>query len=189
MQMACTLSIFRINSLAIGVAAVALFSSVTANASVIVEVEPNDTFATAQLISHDGSIFLTGRRESSSVNGFNDFFRFGATAGDQISFRVNAIGGGDPLIRLLSGVGGLILQDDDSGGGLNSLISYTITSTGEYTAALRGFGNSVYNYEMTITGLTPTDVSNVPIPGSIALLGLGLVGLSLSRKKAQTAQV
>jgi PEP-CTERM motif len=52
-------------------------------------------------------------------------------------------------------------------------------TTGNYFAALRGFGNSVYNYEMTITGLTP---SAVPVPGSIALLGLGLIALRLGRK-------
>jgi hypothetical protein len=168
--------------LATSFAAIGLFTCMTANATVLTEVEPNDTPATAQVIVHDGSITLTGVRESSSTNSFNDFFRFGATAGDTITFRVDSIGAGDPLIRLLDQVGTLILQDDDGGGGLNSLITYTVLTTGDYFAAVRGFSNSVYNYQLTVTGLTATDTSSVPIPGSIALLGLGLVGLARTRK-------
>jgi Bacterial pre-peptidase C-terminal domain/PEP-CTERM motif len=168
-------------------AAVAVLATNSAQATVFVEGEPNDTTATAQLLFHDGSISLTGRRESSPTNGFNDFFRFGATAGDQIVFRVNTIGSGDPFIRLLDSAGGFLAQDDDSGGGLNSLINYNITQTGNYFAAVRGFGNSVYNYRLTVTGLTPT--GSVPEPAAWALMiaGFGLVGGAMRRRTAKVS--
>jgi PEP-CTERM motif len=170
-------------------AAATLLATSSAQATVFVEAEPNDTFATAQLLLHDGSISLTGRRESSPTNGFNDFFRFGATAGNQIVFRVNAIGGGDPLIRLLDAAGGFLAQDDDGGGGLNSLINFNITQTSDYFAAVRGFGNSVYNYELTVTGLTPSATGAVPEPAAWALMiaGFGLVGSAMRRRTAKVS--
>jgi Bacterial pre-peptidase C-terminal domain len=167
------------------VLASAIGVSFSAQATTFVELEPNDTLATAQLLIHNGSIELNGFRESSPTNGFNDFFRFSATVGDQLVFRVNAIGGGDPLIRLLSSTGTFLAQDDDGGGGFNSLISYNVTNSGDYVAAVRGFGNSVYSYDLKITGLTP--VSAVPEPGEWAMLLCGLAFVStVARRRTRT---
>jgi Bacterial pre-peptidase C-terminal domain/PEP-CTERM motif len=180
--MKTTFTLSTSKKLAISIAALTLTTNMAANATALTEVEANDTVATAQSIAHDGTIVLTGFRESSPTNGFNDFFRFGATVGDQITFTVNATTSGDPVIRLLDGTGGLLVQNDDSGGSLNSLITYSILVTGDYFAAVRGFANSVYEYQLNITGLTPSENANVPVPGSLALLGLGMLGLALNRK-------
>jgi Bacterial pre-peptidase C-terminal domain/PEP-CTERM motif len=166
-------------------AAAAVLASTSAQATSFIEVEPNGSIATAQVLAHNGSISLTGFREAININVFTDFFRFGATAGNTIVFRVNALGGGDPLIRLLDSVGAVLAQDDDSGGGLNSLITYNITQTGNYFAALRGFGNSTYNYRLTITGLTPTAAVPEPAAWALMILGFGLVGGAMRRRTTQ----
>jgi Bacterial pre-peptidase C-terminal domain/PEP-CTERM motif len=172
-------------------AAASLAVSVPAHATTFIEREPNDTLATAQILAHNGTINLTGRRESSPTNGFNDFFRFYAAAGDNIIFRVNTIGAGDPLIRLLDGLGAVLAQDDDGGGGLNSLINFRIATTGNYFGALRGFGNSVYNYDLSITGLTATPGvgGGVPEPATWAMMiiGFGLVGGAMRRRTTRVS--
>lgn len=170
-------------------AAAALLLSTTANASSYVEIEPNDTVATAQILIHDGSINLTGFRESSPVNGFNDYFRFDATAGDALTIQVNAIGGGDPLIQLLDGAGNFITFDDDSGGGLNSLINYTATATGNYFLGVRGFSNSVYSYELVVTGLTASAGVPEPATWGLMILGFGAVGGAMRRRRSAAAKV
>jgi hypothetical protein len=168
-------------------AAAALLATTSAHATTFIEVEPNGSTATAQVLVHNGSIALTGFRESISVNTFTDFFRFYAAAGDSIVYRVNTIGGGDPLVRLLDSTGAILAQDDDSGGGLNSLINFNITQTGDYFAALRGFGNSQYNYQLLITGLSATP--GVPEPAAWALMiaGFGLVGGAVRRRTTRVS--
>lgn len=165
--------------------AAAMLASTQANATTFVEVEPNDSTASAQVLVHNGSIALTGFREAISVNTFTDFFRFSAAAGDSIVYRVNTIGGGDPLIRLLDSVGNVLAQDDDSGGGFNSLINFNITQTGNYFAALRGFGNSQYNYELTITGLTGSPGVPEPAAWAFMIAGFGLAGAAMRRRSVR----
>jgi hypothetical protein len=172
-------------------AAGALLASAPAQATTFIEIEPNDTLATAQSLVHNGTINLTGRRESSPTNGFNDFFSFYAAVGNNIAFRVNTIGAGDPLIRLFDGSGNLLAEDDDGGGGLNSLINFSILATGTYFGAVRGFGNSVYDYNLSITGLTATPVGGggVPEPATWAMMiiGFGLVGGAMRRRATRVS--
>ncbi len=172
-------------------AAGALLASAPAQATTFIEIEPNDTLATAQSLVHNGTINLTGRRESSPTNGFNDFFSFYAAAGNTIAFRVNTIGAGDPLINLLDSLGNVLATDDDGGGGLNSLINFNILTTGTYFGAVRGFGNSVYDYNLSVTGLTATPVGGggVPEPATWAMMiiGFGLVGGAMRRRATRVS--
>ena len=162
--------------------AATLLASTAAQATSFVEIEPNDTFATAQTLRHNGTIFVTGFRESSPTNAFNDFFSFYAAAGNAIRFTVNTVGGGDPLIQLRNGLNNVLAQNDDSGGGLNSLISFTIGQTGTYYGAVRGFGNSVYSYNLAITGLTASPGVPEPAAWAMMIAGFGLVGGAMRRR-------
>lgn len=170
-------------------AALALGTATSASATIFTEIEPNDTAATAQSLVHNGTVTLTGFRESSPTNDFNDFFSFEATAGDNIAFRVNALGGGDPLIQLRTGGNVFLAQNDDGGGGFNSLINFNILQTGTYLAAVRGFGNSVYDYELSITGLTPSGAIPEPASWALMIAGFGLVGSAMRRRTATVARV
>lgn len=174
-------------------AAALLATAGAASAATFTDIEPNDSVATAQLLVHDGSISLTGHREAIAENTYTDFFRFYAASGDALQLRLNVTSaGGDAYLRLLDGAGNFIAEDDDSGGYPNSLLNYNVGSTGYYIAAARGFGNSVYDYQLTVTGLTadPTFGSaGVPEPAAWAMMlgGFGLAGSAMRRRRRNLA--
>lgn len=125
------------------------------------------------------------------------FFTFFATAGDSVGIRTNAVDGGfDTGLSLLFKPSGpvastdlissltVLAEDDDSGGGLLSLINYNITQTGNYAFALGGFAGDSGNYSVTLRG--NTGVGAVPEPGTWALmlLGFGAIGVSLRKRRS-----
>lgn len=83
------------------------------------------------------SSISVGSSVSSSIETPNDhdWFRIDLVAGQIITIRLSGTGASplsDPYLRLRSASGDLLVENDDSGGSLNSAINYTVTATGTY---------------------------------------------------------
>jgi Ca2+-binding RTX toxin-like protein len=98
-----------------------------------------------------------------------DFFRVNLVAGQVYSFALNGNGGGsvalaNPLLVLRNSAGDIITLDDDSGPGLNALISNFVAATsGVYYLQAVGVGNSTGNYRLE----TLTTVVNDAVAGGV----------------------
>ncbi|MFN6190220.1 MAG: hypothetical protein ACK48S_04735 [Planctomycetia bacterium] len=85
-------------------------------------------------------------------NGKQDFYKVPLRANDVLEIRLDGISLSDPLVRLFDGAGAPLGVDDDSGSGLNSLLTYTNGPTDRlvYIAA-DSFGSTLGSYRMTVT--------------------------------------
>jgi methionine-rich copper-binding protein CopC len=86
-----------------------------------------------------------------------DLFRVVLTAGVSYEFALTRAGGGlpDPYLRLYGAQGERVAQDDDSGGSLNALITFTPTSAGTYYLGAMDYGTGAGAY--TLSARTSTD--------------------------------
>lgn len=75
-----------------------------------------------------------------------DWFKVALTSGSTYRFRLDSDGIRDPFLRLMNAAGAEIAYDDDSGGSLNSLITFTATSTGNYFLSAQGYGGATGDY-------------------------------------------
>jgi hypothetical protein len=73
---------------------------------------------------------------------------FQGQAGQQVTIRVNGVGDTDPRTKLLDPSGNVLAEDDDGGGGLNSLITATLPTTGTYTIRVDVFEGGDYTVSL-----------------------------------------
>lgn len=71
-------------------------------------------------------------------------WQFQGTAGQTVTIRVNAIGDTDPRAKLIDPSGNVIAEDDDGGGGYDSLIVATLPVDGTYTVRVDVFTTGRY---------------------------------------------
>ena len=168
----------------------------SARAAIFVEAEPNGTFATAQLLVHDGSIKLNG--SGSDFLADIDYFRFDATAADVITVKAYGV---DGIANLDSSIFTIVTLFDASTnqlvqgnygsgiGGSAAIVNFTILQSGSYFAEVGVHEVNPHNYAFEVTGLTQSLVNGVPEPasGALVIAGLGLVGVVTRRRQRQRA--
>lgn len=128
-----------------------------------------------------------------------DWWSFEATAGDNLSLRVDRITSGlDPALTLYyRALGGHMIYvaagDDELPSAVRGpwgdpFVQYNADYTGTYFAKVWSFASADlphYDYRITLNGAT--DATDVPEPGSLALLAIGIAGLGICRKKLASA--
>ncbi len=110
------------------------------------------------------------------VGNYAQFYTFSASAGQVISFAVNA--SFDSYAYLVGPSGTLVATDDDSGGNLQALINYTAAASGTYTVEVTSFSPGITGaYTVTLTVTTPVaNCSPVAISNGQTLSGTLISG-------------
>ena len=111
-----------------------------------------NTTATTGVVNIGSS--TTGRID---FGGDSDWFRVNLVQGTTYQFAENRTTLADPVLTLRNSVGTVLTSNDDGGGNLNSLITYTATSTGVHFLDARGFSS-------TDTGTYTVTAAVVPTP-------------------------
>ncbi|WP_306421460.1 pre-peptidase C-terminal domain-containing protein [Methylobacterium iners] len=120
------------------------------------------------------------------AGGDADLFALAVTAGQTYTINLNAATSGglaDPVLRLLNGNGGQIAVNDDFGGGRNSQITYTATTTGTVYLEAKGYQSGTGNYTLSARSSAPpapTDDFRDSLADTTAPLGTLNVGAAAS---------
>lgn len=88
---------------------------------------------------------------------YGDLWGFPGTSGQRVTLQVDSTDF-DPVVGLYDPSGTLVAMDDDSGGGLNAFLAYTLYSTGAWEfGVISAFPYETGNYTVQIncTGSTP----------------------------------
>lgn len=126
-----------------------------------------------------------------------DWFVFSSTAGDIVTIETLAISGdfntglslfsaaGNGLVEVGDVTGTdliMLVNNNDGGVGVLSRIQYTIGGSGQYAIAVGGIARSRGNYRVSLSGNR-----SVPEPATLGLLGLGLLGAGVAKKRRRRA--
>ena len=127
-----------------------------------------------------------------------DFWRFAALGGNMVTVTVHPLNPGfDPAFSVYTGTttadtsqfsnfdnwGGMTFIDFGatlSGAGQDALWTFTAPASSRYTVAVGGWesiGNGPFTYQISATGILPE-------PLTLALMGIGFVGVGFSRRKS-----
>ena len=95
-----------------------------------------------------------------------DWYRITLTAGRQYRFDLQGSDSGqgtlqDPLLRLVDASGSVVAQNDDSGGSLESSITFSPVQSGTYFLSAQGFPSSTGTFRLSATDIT-VDANDVP---------------------------
>jgi hypothetical protein len=188
-----------------------------AHAGTFAEVEPNDTFATAQVISDPGSFLTVINGSRTFGNPSDDFFRF--TVASATFLQITSTSSSpfaDSIMGLYGPTGILLASNDDANAGTSmSAISFQVGAGmgGLYTLGFSGYNAGLLACGTGVTSCYDTNndfvfdtfvagggaggstgwdytitVNTIPEPETYALFGLGLALLPLLRKRAARLQ-
>ncbi len=113
---------------------------------------------------------LTGDDESDSGGGRRDRYTFEIAAGQEVVASVTSAEF-DTYLSLTGPEGFVIGEDDDSGGGLNSLLSRVATVSGAYEIAVSSYGGGDGAYELRVDVEEPAPVVAVTLTPGEAVSG------------------
>ena len=146
---------------------------VDSNAPVLLEVEPNNTSETAQVLSNTEGLELVGRIAPTGND--IDFYQFDAAAGDRIwvyGYTLGALGGNDLQLTLTDAASNPIQFDDDNGSQdvLSAAIAGAIIpATGTYQLKVNsGYFASIDPYRLFIDRTSGAAIPEVEPNDSMA---------------------
>ncbi|PJE34197.1 hypothetical protein CVM52_23520 [Pseudooceanicola lipolyticus] len=114
-----------------------------------------------------------------SVPGDTDWFRMSLTQGQQYEISLKALpffGLADPQIYLFDNNGTFLVADDNSGTGLNSVLTVTATRTGIYYAGATGFGGGGQTTGQYEISLSPINAAADTVGATTSTAGSVAVG-------------
>jgi len=122
-------------------------------------------------------------RDGDSITGYvntqgdHDWFKVQLTAGSTYVFNLNRVAGNtgliDPMLALRGSAGELITENDDAGGGQNSAIIFTATSTGTYFLDAGAYADTLTGqYQLRVSRQATDQYSaNTSTTGTISVGG------------------
>ena len=117
-----------------------------------------------------GDTFVGSIASSGDRDGVRIYLEAGQTYTIDLRGQPSAVGTlSDPYLRLYDASGNQIAQDDDSGTGYESRITFTATASGYYYVEAGAYGTTTGTYQMSVSSTTP------PAPASLDVLADYLV--------------
>lgn len=119
-----------------------------------------------------------------SSTDLNDTYRVELVAGATYTFSVTGQSLGDSFIRLYDSLGNFVTYDDDSGGNLNSLLTFNVATGGTYYLEVSGYADVNYgSYTIQSTADLPDNIAPA-LTGVSTSFGTTTVGQTITLTEA-----